>query len=189
MRVFELRLWVDNPDANLAFECNGFVASLHSLLRKEHGGSCHGQATDSLLIAQVRAPNLETFVQLAETFAENRRKRIPSLRLLVDEAPHSTLTQGQEQIAESLSAAPVKLTRKYFIGLKPGCFVASNVWSPSGGGEAFADCVADSPEARQMQWKQIVDAGAAQRLCRVFPSVQHFWIWSDRMRRYFGLPR
>jgi len=189
MRVFELRLWVDNPHADFAFESNGFVASLHSLLRKEHGGSCHGQATDSLLIAQIRAPSLETFVLLAEAFAENLRKRIHSLRLLVDEAPQSTLTREQEQIAESLSAAPVKLTRKYFIGLKPGCFVASNVWSPSGGREAFADCVADNPEARQMQWKQIVEAGASQRLCRVFPSELHFRKWSAGMRRYFGLPQ
>jgi hypothetical protein len=189
MKVFELRLWIDDPHPDFAFKGNGFVTSLHILLRKDHGGSCHGQATDRLLIAQIRAPGLETFAAFADAFVIGLRERIPSLKLLIDEAPHSTLTQAEQQCAESLNAEPIKLTRKYFTGLKPGCFVASNVWSPSGGGEAFAATVAESAEARQLQWQQIVENGAAQRLCRTFPSEQHFKTWSDQMRRYFGLPQ
>ena len=78
MRIFELRLWVDNPHATFAFECDGFAASFHTLLRKEHSGSCHWQATDSLLIrhrvAQSRRPAVPPKVPWP-TSDGNRRRR------------------------------------------------------------------------------------------------------------------
>jgi hypothetical protein len=154
-------------------------------LARDHGGTCHGEATDALLIAQIRAPELGTFMPLAEAWAEAERRQAPDLKLLVIENPRDVLTRSQEVQAEANCVNPIKLTREFFFTLAAGRFVASNVWH--GGREAFTCCVAVDLEARRNQWKSAVACGAAQRLCRVFQSEEHFQQWSSEMRRYFGL--
>jgi hypothetical protein len=186
MKVFELRLWVNSSHQSFAFSARGFLDSLHRQLAENHSGACHGETTDALAVAQVRAPTLESFLSLVESYAEKIRREIPELKLLVNEAPQFVLTPEQERIAESLNTEPTKLTRKYFMGVPSGTFVASNVWRE--GREAFAECVGTTPEERGAQWQRIVGSGSAQRLCRVFPTESHFLKWSGEMRRYFGLP-
>lgn len=186
MKVFELRLSICSPHPSFAFSARGFIDALNQHIRKQYGGACHGEATDALLIGQVRASSLESFMSLTEAYAEKVRQQIPDLKLLLNEAPQSVLTREQEHLAETLSAEPSKLTRKYFLALPAGTFLASNIWRD--GREAFAEYVAATTEERDAQWKRIVASGAAQRLCRVFPTESHFLKYSSEMRSYFGLP-
>lgn len=184
--MFELRLWISRPHPSFAFSARGFLDSLHRRLAEHRNGTCHGDTTDALVVAQVRAPTLESFMPLVDAYAEKMRQETPELKVLVNETPQLVLTPEQERVAESLNTEPTKLTRKYFMGLPDGMFVASNLWR--GGGDAFAECVAATPEEQDAQWKRIVALGAAQRLCRVFPSERHYLKWSSDMRCYFGLP-
>ncbi len=123
---------------------------------------------------------------LLESYTEKKRSETPDLKLLINEVPRAVLTPEQERLAESLNPTPTKLTRKYFMSLSSGSFVASNVWRD--GREAFAEHVTNTTEEREAQWKRIVAAGAAQRICYVFASESHFRRWSSEMRRYFDLP-
>lgn len=186
MKVFEIRLWLDCARPGFKFSARGLLEALHHWLKERHDGACHGDATDTLMIAQVRAPTLELFMPLVDAYAEKLRRSVPDLNLLMNEAPQSVLTREQEHMAEALSAEPSKLTRRYFVALPGGVLLASNLWRD--GREVFVESVAATAGERNAQWKRIVASGAAQRLCRVFPSERHFLEWSSEMRRYFGFP-
>jgi hypothetical protein len=185
MKTFEVRFELSAPRSGFAFSGRNFIAAMQCYLAKDHGGTCHGEATDALLIAQIRARELEAFMPLAQAWAEAERRQAPNLKLLVVENPRCVLTRSQEEQAEANCVIPVKLTRKFFFNVAAGRFVASNVWH--GGREAFTCWVAADSQARRDQWKSAVACGAAQRLCRVFQSEEHFQQWSSEMSRYFGL--
>jgi hypothetical protein len=63
-----------------------------------------------------------------------------------------------------------KLTKKFFMCLDPGLLLTSNCIKPCakpGGGIQYKSIFRErvSPEAREIQWKAIVAAGANGRLC------------------------
>lgn len=70
----------------------------------------------------------------------------------------------------------VRLTKKAFLALTSGCFLASNVMNQQMI-PVFADTVPDSIDERREQWLRIVSVGADQRLCRIFQSQQECMSW------------
>jgi len=76
----------------------------------------------------------------------------------------------------NINPISLRLTKKAFLPLPSGCFLASNVMTeqliP-----VFADTVRDSLDERHEQWLRIVSVGADQRLCRIFQSQQECMSW------------
>jgi hypothetical protein len=136
------------------------------------------------LLAQVRAPSEAVVRELVELFAVKQARATQGLKLSITEKDGAFLTPAIEQIADSLNTSPVKLTRKYFESLTPGTFVASGI--EQNGTPVFAAEVTDSKEGRDAQWSLATSWGAAQRLCRIFPSKSHYEKWRGEMIQYFS---
>lgn len=66
----------------------------------------------------------------------------------------------------------LKLTRKFFFGLQPQVFLASNCFDDSSRKPIFSEKVESNPKAREDQWKRIVSSGASQRVCHVFDNEE-----------------
>lgn len=68
-----------------------------------------------------------------------------------------------------------RLTRKFFMGLPDGSYLASNNYKlcpdPI---PVFSGYVAETGEARNFQWEMLKSLGAAQRSCDVFGSEEEF---------------
>lgn len=70
----------------------------------------------------------------------------------------------------------LRLTKKAFLALTSGCFLASNVMTEQMI-PVFSDTVPGSLDERREQWLRIVSVGADQRLCRIFQSQQECMSW------------
>jgi hypothetical protein len=72
-----------------------------------------------------------------------------------------------------------KLTKKYFMTVKPFMFLVSNCCSapflP-----IFAESIEIEEAKREAQWQRIIDSGAAQRLCNVFITKQQWLNFVDQ---------
>jgi hypothetical protein len=59
-----------------------------------------------------------------------------------------------------------KLTKRFYLQLSTGLYLVSNLgWAPDK--PIFAEKVVHDSQ-RMIQWRKIVESGAAQRLCKVF---------------------
>jgi hypothetical protein len=121
-----------------------------------------------------------------DSYLEGYRRQGLALSLAFRELPAPTMTAKDRALAEKLAYQPVKLSRRYFFSLADGVYLASNVYAGPGPGPSFAEPVASSNQ-REAQWLRIRECGAAQRLCRVFPSECHFRQWhSELFQRLFA---
>ncbi len=68
----------------------------------------------------------------------------------------------------------VKLTKKYYMKLKEGVFLVSNLGLPT---QPFYFEYVKPFSERNKQWKQIALSGAAQRTCSVFKDKKHWESW------------
>jgi hypothetical protein len=68
-----------------------------------------------------------------------------------------------------------KLTKKFFMQLPEGLYLASNLYE-STYESTFAEEIASLGE-REQQWIRIVKARVSQRLCRVFKNEEHHLLW------------
>jgi hypothetical protein len=68
-----------------------------------------------------------------------------------------------------------KLTKKFHSELKVGVYLVSNIaFAPDD--PCFAEAVCPK-STRDVQWERILNAGAEQRLCRVFRDYGHYYEW------------
>ncbi len=142
---------------------------------KKVGGSCHGVAHESEIVAEIEAPDRAAFESLVQTFVQAMARHHAGITVVLDENVRTPLNADQQRFADLLSGGPVKLTRKYFDSLPTGVFLASRTFvarhTP-----VFAEAVA-SPDGRGEQWRRITASGAAQRLCEVFLHEVQFRRW------------
>ena len=69
-----------------------------------------------------------------------------------------------------------KLTKKFFSTLPPGVYLVSNCYEQIGPNTftpAFYEYT-ELPEGRKAQWERIKAAGADQRICDVYKSLEAF---------------
>lgn len=68
-----------------------------------------------------------------------------------------------------------KLTKKFFMELPEGLYLASNLLKYPYR-SSFAEKIASLDE-REQQWRRIVNAGVSQKLCRAFKNRKHYRTW------------
>lgn len=151
-----------------------FIPALDAQLRKV-GGSCHGVANESEIVAEVKAPGRVAFEGLVQVFVQSMARHFSGVTVVVDEKVRTPLTMEQERVARLVSGGPVKLTRKYYDSLPSGVFLASRTFAARRTPK-FAEVVATG-ENRAEQWRRITASGAAQRLCEVFLHEPEFRRW------------
>jgi hypothetical protein len=155
--------------------------SLDDGLRKQHGGSCVGRVTDPITILEITAPSLDSFRELIDAYVEGEQRRGRRVRAVIVQKDGPILAPAQAAFARSLTPQHAKLTKRFFMSLPSGDFVASNVFGGPGVTPSFAEPVADSADARTEQWERAVAAGAAQRTSHVFQRESEFREWLKDM--------
>lgn len=70
----------------------------------------------------------------------------------------------------------VKLIKKILLAMPEGAYLVSNCFQGLTTASVFEEIVAP-PEGREEQWKRVVAARAAGRLCRVFVTQQEYQTW------------
>lgn len=68
-----------------------------------------------------------------------------------------------------------KLTKKFFMQLPEGLYLASNIHDNRF--QSIFEEVIASLNQREEQWKRVVSAGASQKLCCVFKTKEDYDTW------------
>lgn len=68
-----------------------------------------------------------------------------------------------------------KLTKKFFMQLPEGFYLVSNLFKNQM--QSLFEEEISPPAERDQHWKRIVQAGADQRLCRVFQNKEDYVVW------------
>lgn len=181
MPIFEVRLSPVVNDPTFAVHARDLPQSLDAWLMKQHGGSCVGRVTDTITILEIAAPCLDTFRKLIDAYVEGQQRHGRRVHAVILQKDAPILTPAQADLARSLTPQNTKLTKRFFMSLPSGAFVASNVLGGPGLTPSFAGPVADSADARTEQWERAVAVGAAQRTCRVFAREAQFREWLKDM--------
>jgi hypothetical protein len=150
-----------------------FAAALHKVLANECDGSAHGVQSDRGFEIEVQVDALDRLQRLLDAYVSSARRRNVDIKVAVRDLPAPTLDAREIAVADHLLFQPTKLTRKYLLSLQDGVFLASNVCDSASAAPVFAELVAPIDQ-RNEQWARICERGAGQRLCRVFPSEDHF---------------
>jgi hypothetical protein len=78
--------------------------------------------------------------------------------------------------AQERNIMATKLSKKNFLAIQAGGFLASNVMK-SRKESIFAEVIASSMPDKELQWGRIVSAGADQRLFHVFRARNEYEAW------------
>jgi hypothetical protein len=184
MKIFQVRLEINPSPPGFSFTGQDLVDSLHQHLKKSCGGRCFGVTRANTIIFEVHVPCRKELEQLIGTFLEIFQRQGRKVNLVIVAAPTKPLTEAEQQIGAALLTIPTKLTKSYFMQIAEGTYLVSNVFNRQGH-PVFTDFVG-AADTRAEQWQLIRSLGAAQRLCRVFPSDAHFQRWFSGMRDFLN---
>ena len=184
MPTFQIRITASPIPAGFGFTARGFIDSLHVLLAKTTGGACVGVVDGGVITLEARGAEKEELTSLVDSYCGSLRKEGRAVEVVVIENPHTALSESVVADAARLNAGPSKLTKSFFMKLRPGTFLVSNLLK--GRFESvFAELVEDT-ETKLIQWERIRACGADQRACHTFPTEAHYRHWVQQQMEYFS---
>lgn len=183
MTTLQIRISVSPTPSNFAFDGRDFIIATDGLLKRACGGSCVGAVTDGHITIEVRASSREEVILFVESYCGHFRREQRQVQIIVIDDPKNPLSETELAAGARLNAAPVKLTKSFFMKQPAGAFLASNIMGP-GFEPVFAELI-ESMDARVAQWHRIRAAGANQRACHTFPSLAHFKQWQEQALEFF----
>lgn len=74
-----------------------------------------------------------------------------------------------------------RLTKKFLLSLPSGIYLISNL-AGSDGNPVFSEYVISSAIEREKQWERIREAGANNRLCRIFKNENQAFAWIEEAK-------
>lgn len=178
MTTLQVRISVSPTPSNFAFDGRDFIIATDGLLKKTCGGSCVGAVTDGHMTMEVRASSREEVMPFVESYCGHFRREQRQVQIIVVDDPRNPLSEAELAAGARLNAAPVKLTKSFFMKQPAGDFLASNIMGPDFE-PVFAELI-ESKDARAGQWDRIRAVGADQRACHIFPSQAHFRQWQEQ---------
>jgi hypothetical protein len=174
--TLRVRFEVKSDGNNSVKGIQDWVNAMHRQLF-EKGGSAYAVRRPGFVLIEATVPSVQFMEEWLHSCGEALARGGRDCSYTIISGVVASLSQTEIEMAESLRAEPVLLTRKFFFSLRTGMFLVSNI-GRSIQEPSFGETV-DDPEAREAQWRRIVDLKLSQRKCRVFPSEVAFREWAD----------
>jgi hypothetical protein len=74
-----------------------------------------------------------------------------------------------------------RLTKRFLLSLPNGVYLMANI-AGSNGNPIFGEYVISPPAEREKQWERIKEAGANNRLCRIFKNKNQALAWIEEAK-------